>query len=399
MTVFRPWRRGVLALGLFLGMSFATVNAADDWHVVRLEGRDYLPLADVARFYGFPNPVPPASQILPENPAEPLTKIITLDNGRQQLEFTLNGREAIINGVREWLAFPVTVQNDQVLISRLDLAKTVEPALRPEMIGNMQAVETVVLDPGHGGHDKGAVSIFGNEKDFALDVCLRLKKLLEAAGLRVVMTRDTDVFIPLEQRPAVANRISNSIFVAVHFNDALMNPVASGFEIYSITPRGGPSSADNTLTPRDLHAEPGNVVDVQSRALSAAIYHAMVGNIPEVDRGMKTARFAVIRLATVPAVLIEGGFVSSSTESRLIATPAWRQRLAESIAAGIEGFKGLAEQKLPPKVVADYRRAGTSSVALRDLSPSTGAGGNTTTAPTVITNSPPEATGPAPHLP
>ena len=70
-------------------------------------------------------------------------------------------------------------QGDQLILSRLDLSKTIEPSLRPELINGLNPVDTVVLDPGHGGHDKGAVCIFGNEKDFALDVCFRAKRLLE----------------------------------------------------------------------------------------------------------------------------------------------------------------------------------------------------------------------------
>jgi len=352
------------ALGLFSLAATLGLRAADgDWQVVRVEGRDYLPVDNLAKFYGFPNPVPAASQIMPASPMEPLTKRLLLDNSRQQIELTLNSREIVINGVRQWLAFPIVVQDDKLLISRLDLAKAVEPNLRPEMITGMGPVKTVVLDPGHGGHDKGATSIFGSEKDFALDVCQRAKTMLEAKGLQVVMTRTSDVFIPLEQRPAVANRIPGSIFVAVHFNDALSNPLASGFEIYSITPRGAPSTADANLSTRDLRNEPGNSVEVQSLALSMSIYHSMLGNIPEFDRGIKHARFAVIRLSTVPAVLIEGGFVSSSDEARLIATPAWRQKLAEAIVTGLENYKALAEHRVPPKTVADYRRTSPTDVA------------------------------------
>lgn len=334
----------------------AGIAADGDWQVVRVDGRDYILVENVAKFYGFPSPVPPASQLPSASVLEPLTKRLTLDNGRQSIQLTLNSREVLINGVRQWLAFPVTAQDDKLLLSRLDLAKALEPNLRPEMIAGMNPVETIVLDPGHGGHDKGATSIFGSEKDFALDVCLRAKSLIEAKGLKVVLTRASDIFIPLERRPAVANPIPNSIFVAVHFNDATWNPAASGFEIYSVTPRGAPSTADATLSTRDLRNEPGNAVDVPSLALSLSIYHSMLGNIPEADRGIKHARFAVIRLSTVPAVLIEGGFVSSTDEARLIALPSWRQKLAEAIVSGVENYKALAEHHVPPKTVADYRR-------------------------------------------
>jgi N-acetylmuramoyl-L-alanine amidase len=359
---------------LLLLVSTALHSArAGDWEVLRHEGRDYVSVQSLARFYDFPENVPPVSQMPPASPTEPLAKKILLDNGKHQIEFTLDSRLAVIDGVNQWLGFPVAAEDDKLIVSRIDLSKTIEPSLRPELISGLNPVDTVVLDAGHGGHDKGAVCIFGSEKDFALDVCFRARKLLEAEGLKVIMTRSDDTFIPLEERPTVANVTPNSIFVAMHFNDA-GNPDASGFEIYSITPRGEPSTSDNTLALHDLSPEPGNVTDVPSLALSESIYHSLLGNIPQVDRGVKHARFAVIRLAQVPAVLIEGGFVSSDTEAREIATPAYRQQLAEAIVTGIEGFKTLAEHKIPPKLLSAYRHQTVPSLQ---------------TAPVVFTNAAP----------
>jgi N-acetylmuramoyl-L-alanine amidase len=343
-----------LVMALFLGLLLPRPARAGDWEVLRHDGRDYVTVDSLAKFYGFPQAVSPASQMASAGPLEPLTKRLLLDNGKHQIIFTLDSRLAVIDGVNQWLGFPVAAEGDKLILSRIDLSKTIEPSLRPELITGLNPVDTVVLDAGHGGHDKGAVCVFGDEKDFALDVCVRARALLEAKGLKVRMTRDDDTFIPLEQRPFVANTTPNSIFVAMHFNDA-GNPDASGFEIYSITPRGEPSTADNTLAIHDLEPEPGNVTDVQSLALSESIYHSLLGNIPQVDRGVKHARFAVIRLAQVPAVLIEGGFVSSENEARQIATPAYRQQLAEAIVTGIESFKTLAEHKIPPKLLAAYR--------------------------------------------
>ena len=345
-----------------------------------MRGRQYVTVQSLARFYDFPQPVPPVSQIPPASPLTPQTRKLLLDNGKHQIIFTLNDRLAVIDGVNQWLGFPVAAEGDKLLLSRIDLSKVIEPSLRPEFIPGLGPVDTVVLDPGHGGHDKGAVCVFGNEKDFALDVCFRARALLQAEGLKVIMTRSDDTFIPLEQRPVVANATPHSIFVAIHFNDA-SNENASGFEIYSITPRGEPSTADNTLSMFDLRPEPGNVVDVPSLALSESIYHSLIGNIPQVDRGIKHARFAVIRLAQVPAVLIEGGFVSSTSEARQIATPAYRQQLAEAIVTGIEGFKTLAEHKIPPKLVAAYRHETTPSLQ---------------TAPVVVTNGATSAIAPDP---
>jgi N-acetylmuramoyl-L-alanine amidase len=299
-------------------------------------------------------PSPISSQDPPAGVA--LSKTITLDSGKMQLEVTVGLREANINGAKHWLAFPVAYHDGQVLVSRLDLSKIIEPSLRPELIEGMSPVTTVVLDPGHGGHDRGASSKFGFEKDFALDVALRARKLLESEGYKVIMTRATDVFIPLDQRPAVANNIPNSIFVSIHFNSSSTNADARGFEIFSVAPRGAPSTNDVTPRERDLREEPGNAVDMPSGALASSVFHALLGHVPMVDRGVKHARFAVLRLCTQPAVLIECGFVSNMAESTLISSTAWRAHVAEAIVDGVANYRVLAERKTRPKVIADYRR-------------------------------------------
>ena len=96
----------------------------------------------------------------------------------------MNSREAIINGVRNWLSFPVVERDGKFLVSRVDLAKSIEPQFRPHMIQNLGKIKTVVLDPGHGGHDKGACSRYGCEKNYALDVARKSGERL-ASGRRV----------------------------------------------------------------------------------------------------------------------------------------------------------------------------------------------------------------------
>src|SRR5947207_2788012 len=157
-------------------------------------------------------------------------------------------------------------------------------------------IETVVLDAGHGGHDKGQVSRYGCEKDFALDVARKLRPVLQAKGLRVIMTREGDYFVPLEVRANIANAARNSIFVSIHFNATNDNPNATGFEIFSFTPRGAPSTSDSAVALSSFNMQPGSEVDAQSMALSACIYHSLLGHITEYDRGIKRARFAVLRL-------------------------------------------------------------------------------------------------------
>jgi N-acetylmuramoyl-L-alanine amidase len=390
---------GLLCFTLLLAGSAFRASGAD-WNLVRFESREYVTLDNIAAFYGFPKPPPvdltghfatesaPAAASAPAPapvaggerssdepgpissaeppPAVALSKTIKLDSGKSQLEVTVGLREAAINGVKHWLAFPVTMHDGQVLVSRLDLSKVIEPNLRPELIAGMTSVTTIVLDPGHGGHDHGATSRFGFEKDFALDVALRARKLLEQDGYKVVMTRASDVFIPLEQRPAVANNIPNSIFVSIHFNSSSTNADARGFEIFSMAPRGAPSTNDAGPRERDLREEPGNGLDMPSGALACSVFHALLGHVPMIDRGVKHARFAVLRLCTQPAVLIECGFVSNNAESTLISSSAWRAHVAEAIADGVANYRTLAEQKTPPKVIADYRRATVNGVDGRD---------------------------------
>jgi len=102
--------------------------------------------------------------------------------------------------------------------------------------------------------------------------------------------------------------------------------------------------------------QPGSEVDAQSMALSACVYHSLLGHIPEYDRGIKRARFAVLRLTKVPAVLVEGGFLTDRGETKLIADKDWRGKLAVAIGVGIESYRSLGAKKQPPMLVADYRK-------------------------------------------
>src|SRR5438876_2663811 len=346
ITVKRWFAVALLTTCITLARTVA--SAADDWQVIKINGHDYLSVDNIARFYRLPAEVAPSGAK------------IRFETVKNPLEFVSGSREVMINGARCWLCFPLVEQNGKFLVARTDVAKTIEPQLRPHRVPNAGKVETVVLDPGHGGHDKGAASRYGNEKDFALDVARKLRPLLQAKGLRVIMTREGDYFVPLDVRAQIANAARDSIFVSIHFNATNDDPSATGFEIFSFTPRGAPSTSDNSLTPTALSMQAGSEVDAQSMALSACIYHSLLGHIPEFDRGIKRARFAVLRLTKVPAVLIEGGFLTERGESKLIAMKDWRAKLAQAIVVGIENYHALGVKKQPPMLVADYRRLGKS---------------------------------------
>jgi N-acetylmuramoyl-L-alanine amidase len=326
-----------------------------DWQVIKVGPRDYLTVDNIAKFYGLIGNV------------DSTGKIVVLNNGRNQLQVTLDSREAVVNGVRNWLCFPVIAKDDKFLVSRIDLAKTIEPQLRPQMVQPKGKVQTIVLDPGHGGFDKGARNAFGTEKDFALDVARKLRPMLQKKGFKVVLTRENDVFIPLHMRARIANATKDSIFVSLHFNATDANRDATGFEIFSLTPRGAPSTDDNALSLHFVNMQAGSAVDAQSFALSATVFHSMLGHLPEIDRGIKRARFAVLRHTKIPAILVEGGFLSETASSKRVADPAWREKFAEALSIGIENYRNLVEKKQRPMLVAEYRAQAAGEITVVDL--------------------------------
>jgi N-acetylmuramoyl-L-alanine amidase len=192
--------------------------------------------------------------------------------------------------------------------------------------------------------------------------------MLQAKGFKVVMTRENDVFIPLEVRARIANQTKDSIFVSIHFNATNTNPSATGFEIFSLTPRGAPSTNDESLALHFVNMQAGSPMEAQSFELAALVYHSMCGHfLQEFDRGIKRARFAVLRRTQVPAILVEGGFLSETGDAKRISDPEWRKQLADSICVGIEGYRALVEKKQRPMLVAEYRAQAAGEINVVDL--------------------------------
>ncbi len=369
----------IIALLLGWIALFAGPIDAANWEIVHAYGRQYIPLRCLREFYGLANAAS-------DNPAQ-----VRLRGVRGVLDFREGSRECAINGVRIWLSFPALVTEKGWLISRMDVAKTIEPAMRPSIIRGLGNIETVVLDAGHGGHDSGALSLYGPEKVFALDIARRVRKKLTDGGYRVILTRNSDVFLPLHERTEVANAVHDSIFVSIHFNSSQQGDAATGIEVFSIAPRGAPSTNDNYITWASLREEPGHELDMASFALGRAVQTSMMGHLHEIDRGLKRARFAVIRTARVPAILVECGFLSNPGEARLIATDQHRDAIATAIAAGIDDYKLLATLRKPPKNLGDYNRPVDTKITLREDHEG---GTNIEMEPGVVRNPPPFAEPP-----
>jgi N-acetylmuramoyl-L-alanine amidase len=196
-----------------------------------------------------------------------------------------------------------------------------------------------VIDAGHGGTDNGAGSRFGNEKTYTLDTAGRLAKILNDAGLKTVFTRRTDVFVDLYERAHIASLYPDYCFVSIHYNSAMEE--ARGLETYCLAPRGAASTSSNYLTRGDIQKLPGNDYDTQNILLAAMVHSEIIRLNPgdaTADRGVKRARFVVIKANTIPAILVEGGFVSNHMEAARVNRPDYRQQLAEAIARGVIRF-------------------------------------------------------------
>ena len=331
----------LLTLALLLAAAAACLPVipvrADTWNVVRYENRDYLTLRNVADFYRL--------QLSQEGHA------MILSSPGCTIRGDIGSKELIINGVKFIMSSDLVESGGNVLLSRLDLTKLVEPVLRPNRIRGAAAIRTVVIDPGHGGYDHGATSVYGNEKDFALDVGLRLRELLQRRGLRVEMTRSNDTFIPLQDRAAFANQFRDGIFVCIHFNAG--SESATGIETYTLAPRFVPSTGDDSPSASYLVPCAGNVEDPENMALATAMHASLLNRLPMFDRGIKRARFCVLRLTTIPGVLIEGGFVSNPSEAARIAQPAYRQAEAEAIALAIQNYQSATNVTGPPPMLVN----------------------------------------------
>jgi N-acetylmuramoyl-L-alanine amidase len=232
----------------------------------------------------------------------------------------------------------------------------------------------IVIDAGHGGHDPGTIGRGGlQEKDLVLDVALRLERMVRAElGAEVVMTRDTDVFIPLEERTAIANAKGADLFLSVHANSS-RNSSASGIETYFLNFAADPhaeevAARENAISKATLKDLQGLVKAItlntkidESRDFAASVQEAMVDNLrphnsEAVNRGVHTAPFYVLIGANMPSVLAEIAFVSNPSEERLLKTPEYRETIARSLFAGVREYLHALNQTQTRQLTTSGRR-------------------------------------------
>jgi N-acetylmuramoyl-L-alanine amidase len=268
---------------------------------------------------------------------------LQLSNHSSKLVLAVDSRETQINGVAVWLLFPVVAHNGALCLARLDAEATLRPLLSPPKGRPGARIRTICLDPGHGGKDPGNRVGSNQEKQYTLLLAQELRTQLAKAGLKVTLTRSTDTFIELPERTELAKRRSADLFVSLHFNAAeTRRDSVQGAEVYCLTPAGA-SSTNARGEGAGAGAFPGNRHNDQNLFLAFQMQKALTRNLSVEDRGVRRARFAVLRDAVMPAVLIEAGFMSHPAEGRKIFTAAYRQKMARAIVEGLLAYKRAVE--------------------------------------------------------
>ena len=327
------WYLAFLALALL-----ATANAGAPVPPApanRAGDRDFVDLAALSRTNGFRFSWDRAS------------RDVVLTNNSTRLVFTANARQLELNGVKVFLSVPVVARGTNALISRLDLRTLLQPLLHPARNKPGRKVRVIALDPGHGGKDKGYDTGERQEKHHTLLLASRLRALLQTEGFKVVLTRSGDTFVDLEKRPALAQRNRADLFISLHYNSAgngNATATANGVETYCVTPAGATSTNARQDENSSTKAVPGNMQNARSVLLAYEIHRAILNRLEVEDRGLRRARFAVFRAAEMPAVLIEGGFLSDRDEGRELAGSERRRDLAQAIAEAVLAYKRLVER-------------------------------------------------------
>jgi N-acetylmuramoyl-L-alanine amidase len=264
----------------------------------------------------------------------------TLKTASGVLVLQAGSRLAHWDGLELWLGFPPRLVGGQPYVHRLDLEKTLEPLAGVGTLDALQTNLTVVIDPGHGGADSGTSSVLANqyEKEFTLDLARRLARLLAASGRQVLLTRTSDAAVSLSNRLAFAEEHHAGVFVSLHFNSSAPDHAEAGLETYCLTPSGMPSSVTRGFEDDPGLVCPNNAFDAENLQLALRVHRALLEVNGHHDRGVRRARFpAVLRRQDRPAILVEAGYLSNPREARLIADPAYRQKLAEAVAKGLLG--------------------------------------------------------------
>jgi len=308
----------VLALVLILTTACSSMAG---YHVraVTIGPNNWLLLRDVAGYYGLTYAVSGQD--------------IRMRSAAHSLQITMDRREMRVDGQSVWLGTAPATYHGAVIIRDQDFRAVIDPILRPASVPR-QIIKTVLIDPGHGGNDQGASSRRIIEKNLTLRISRRVAEILRQRGYRAILSRETDRFIPLEQRDAIADRQNADLFVCIHANSAIDHSVG-GIETFALPPRGASSTYEKRVS---TTRKRGNQYDPENTRLAYDVHRGALAATGTEDRGIKRANFAVLREAPCPAVLIEIGFISNSLDEARLQSPGYQEHLAQSLANGITAY-------------------------------------------------------------
>lgn len=333
----RPFFRIIVcAAAAWLAFSLPAPNARaatqNGWEISKIDGRDYVSVESIQRFYRFAKISRSGNKLV-------------LENSKVEMRLTIGGNECLMNGVKFVFSRQVESSGGKAWVSRIDLAKLIDPVLRPSFIRNAGDFRTVVIDAGHGGKDPGATNSRGTEARYNLSVANKLKTLLQNKGYKVVMTRDSDRYLTLQQRVDLANAVRESaIFVSIHFNSG--GRAARGIETFTLSPPGI-AHYGRGFVPADNISRAGNEHDSANIALATSVHGSILRRVGKntLDRGIKRARFSVLSGVRHPAILLEGGFMTHPYEARLIENDTYQNALANGICDAINKYRYAVSMK------------------------------------------------------
>jgi len=302
------------AITLILSWVLSLCLSADPfkWEPVQINDTSYISFQQLNEFYKL-------------SEKERAGDKITLENQRAQIKFIIGSQEFTINGVKIFLSEPIRERDGAAHLSQLDLSSLLDPILGPTHIKNAKPFNTIILDPGHGGEDKGAANL---EAQHTLAIIKKTRSLLTKKGFRVILTRTDDTNIPLEERVKIANQETHAILISLHFNSG--DKSAHGMETYIIS------------------AKEPHATGASSAALATAIHSRCLlyfnnkqhgHELGIEDRGIRHAKFRLLKDSQNPAILIEAGFLTNTEETAKIQTQDYQNTLAQSLVRGIQFYR------------------------------------------------------------
>ena len=331
----------IAAAGLLVVLPVSAQAQVKTLKATVFKGIRYVALKDLATMYG----------LTLKAGSAPKSWVIAGEYVR--LEFSQDTRQAVVNGTVAWLHAPIAKVKGDWSISDADAQYVVDPLVRPSAYLSARETKLVVIDPGHGGKDPGTLSSAGlQEKALNLDVARRVVNHLAVAGVKAVLTRTSDTFVELSDRPKAATKAKGDLFVSIHMNSAATKSVR-GIETFSVAAAGHAPTAGGTPGAK-YPAVPNNAFNHSSEILAYQIQKALIGVTRTEDRGVKHARFVVLRESAMPATLVECGFLSHAPEAQKLGTPSYRETIAQGIAQGILNYIALvnrAKQLRPTPVL------------------------------------------------